>query len=134
VHIGQEDLPVDKVRLHVGEKMIIGVSTHSPHQAQSAVDDGADYIGVGPIFKTYTKKDVCDPVGLDYLDYVVNNIKIPFVVIGGIKLGNITEVVKRGAKCISMITEIVGSGDIEERIRETKEQIKSSRELGSLNQ
>src|SRR5690606_3253325 len=79
IHIGQEDLPMEKVRELVGGEMIIGLTTHSPSQAQDAVAKGADYIGVGPIFKTYTKKDVCDPVGFEYLEYVVQNIDIPFV-------------------------------------------------------
>lgn len=120
VHIGQEDLPIEKVRELVGEEMIIGLSTHSPSQAQDAVAKGADYIGVGPIFKTYTKKDVCDPVGFEYLEYVVQNIDIPFVAIGGIKQHNVAEVVKRGAKCIAMVTEIVGADDIGQKIKEVR--------------
>jgi len=112
VHIGQDDLPVEKVRELVGEEMIIGISTHSPKQAEEAVKRGADYIGVGPIYKTYTKKDVCEPVGLDYLRYVVRNIPIPHVAIGGIKQHNMHEVIECGAKCIAMVTEIVGADDI----------------------
>jgi len=120
IHIGQEDLPMEKVRELVGEEMIIGLSTHSPSQAQDAVAKGADYIGVGPIFKTYTKKDVCDPVGFEYLEYVVQNIDIPFVAIGGIKQHNVAEVVKRGATCVAMVTEIVGADDISEKIKEVR--------------
>jgi len=112
VHIGQDDLPIEKVRELVGEEMIIGISTHSPKQAEEAVKRGADYIGVGPIYKTYTKKDVCEPVGLDYLRYVVRNIPIPHVAIGGIKQHNMHEVIECGAKCIAMVTEIVGADDI----------------------
>lgn len=117
VHIGQEDLPIEKVRELVGESMIIGLSTHSPVQAQDAVKRGADYIGVGPIFKTYTKKDVVDPVGFEYLDYVVDNIDIPFVAIGGIKQDNLVDVLKHGARCVCMVTEIVGADDIEAKIQ-----------------
>ncbi len=120
VHIGQDDIPVEKVRKLVGEEMIIGLSTHSPEQAEEAVRRGADYIGVGPLYKTYTKKDVCEPVGLGYLDYVVKNIKIPFVAIGGIKEHNMGEVLSHGAGCIAMVTEIVGADDIEEKIARIK--------------
>ncbi len=116
VHIGQDDLPPQKVRELVGNDMIIGLSTHSPQQAQEALKNGIDYIGVGPIFRTFTKKDVCEPVGLEYLEYVVKNIDIPFVAIGGIKEDNVYEVKKRGAKCIAMVTEIVGADNIEEKI------------------
>jgi len=75
-----------------GDEMIIGISTHSPTQAEDAVRRGADYIGVGPLYRTYTKEDVCEPVGLEYLDYVVKNINIPYVAIGGIKEHNMDEV------------------------------------------
>lgn len=112
VHIGQDDLPPEKVRELVGEDVIIGLSTHSPAQAQAAVNSGVDYIGVGPIFATRTKKDVCRPVGLEYLEYVVKNVRLPFVAIGGIKEHNIAEVHRRGARCIALVTEIVGSQDI----------------------
>lgn len=123
VHIGQEDLPLEKVRELVGEEMIIGVSTHSPQQAQEAVDKGADYIGVGPVFSTNTKKDVCAPVGLEYLDYAVKQVPIPFVAIGGIKESNLLEVVKRGAKTIAMVTEIVGAEDISAKIASIRRKI-----------
>lgn len=123
VHLGQDDLPIQKVRELVGEEMIIGISTHSPEQAEKAVVGGADYIGVGPIFSTKTKKDVCDPVGLTYLDYVVKNIKIPFVAIGGIKENNILQVVKRGAKTVAMVTEIVGAENIPAKITSIRRKI-----------
>lgn len=121
VHIGQDDLPIEKVRELVGDQMIIGISTHCPDEAKQAAQNGADYIGVGPIFKTATKKDVCDPVGFEYLEYVAQNIDIPFVAIGGIKMHNIAEVVKRGAQCIAVVTEITTAQDIPGRIAEIRE-------------
>lgn len=124
VHIGQEDLPIEEVRKLVGDEMIIGLSTHSPEQGIDAVAKGADYIGVGPIFKTYTKKDVCDPVGLEYLDFVVNNLDIPFVAIGGIKEHNIARVANHGARCICLVTDIVGAQDIGAKITALRWQLK----------
>ncbi|MCX8131742.1 MAG: thiamine phosphate synthase [Clostridia bacterium] len=123
VHIGQDDLPIERVRELVGEEMIIGLSTHSPEQAIDAVKRGADYIGVGPLYRTFTKKDVCEPVGLEYLDYAVKNIKIPFVAIGGIKEHNVREVSERGAGLIAMVTEIVGAGDIVKKIESVRKTI-----------
>lgn len=118
VHLGQDDLPVEKARELVGDNLVIGLSTHSPEQAQAAVKIGVvDYIGVGPLFATSTKKDVVPPVGLGYLDYVVENIPLPFVAIGGIKEDNIVEVRRHGARLIAMVTEIVGAPDIEAKIR-----------------
>jgi thiamine-phosphate pyrophosphorylase len=116
VHLGQDDLPPEKVRELVGPEMMIGLSTHTREQGQNAVQKGVDYIGVGPIYRTYTKKNVGEPVGLEYLDYVVKNLNIPFVAIGGIKENNLHEVMAGGARCIAMVTEIVGASDIESKI------------------
>ena len=118
VHLGQEDYPIEAVRQLVGKDMIIGISTHSPVQAEEAVRRGADYIGVGPLFRTATKKHVCEPVGLDYLDYAVSHVSIPFVAIGGIKVHNVSEVRGHGARCIALVTEIVGAADIRRTISE----------------
>ncbi|MGD9189056.1 MAG: thiamine phosphate synthase [Desulfobacteraceae bacterium] len=126
VHVGQDDLPVDQVRKLVGPNKIIGLSTHSPQQAQEAMDLGADYIGVGPIFSTRTKDDVCDPVGLEYLAYAVKNVTIPFVAIGGIKTNNIEQVSRLGAKTICLVTEIVGADDIAAMTRTLLAQMVSS--------
>lgn len=128
IHIGQDDLPLAKVRELVGHEMLIGVSTHSPQQAEAAVKGGADYIAAGPLFKTHTKKDVCEPVGLEYLDYVVKNINIPFVAIGGIKVHNVAEVRARGAKCIGIVTEIVGAKDIKMQIENIRNKLQRARD------
>lgn len=128
VHIGQEDLPVECVRQLVGEDMAIGLSTHSPAQALDAVRRGADYIGVGPIFRTYTKDDVVDPVGFEYLEHVVAEHDIPFVAIGGIKEHNIAEVVRRGARCVALVTEIVGEADIAAKITALRAEIQAAKE------
>lgn len=112
VHVGQDDFPVPEVRRLIGPHKLIGLSTHSPEQAEAAIAAGADYIGVGPLYATQTKDDVCSPVGLTYLDYVVKNSPLPFVAIGGIKEHNLAEVVAHGAKTLCLVTEIVGSDDI----------------------
>jgi len=116
VHLGQDDLPLEAVREITGDGFIIGLSTHSPQQAAEAVERGADYIGVGPIFTTFTKKGVCAPVGLEYLDYVAKNIEIPFVAIGGIKESNVGLVRQHGAECVCLVTEIVGADSIQQKI------------------
>ncbi|KNF10043.1 thiamine-phosphate synthase ThiE [Gottschalkia purinilytica] len=126
VHIGQEDMPIEKVRELVGNDMIIGLSTHCIEEAHNAVLRGADYIGVGPIFSTNTKKDACAPVGLKYLNSVSQNISIPFVAIGGIKKHNIIEVLSNGASCVAMISEIVGANDIKEQVKNIKNIITES--------
>lgn len=109
IHIGQDDLPIKDVRKILGENKIIGISTHNPQEAQQAILDGADYIGVGPIFYTETKEDVCAPVTLEYLDFVNKNIKLPYVAIGGIKENNLDKVLAMGAKSICLVSELVGA-------------------------
>ncbi|MBI4976025.1 MAG: thiamine phosphate synthase [Spirochaetes bacterium] len=124
VHIGQDDMPIAIVRSLVGNNMIIGVSTHTPEQACTAVADGADYIGVGPLYRTNTKVDVCAPVGLAYLDYAVDNISIPFVAIGGIKEHTLSEVLAHGAKCVALVSEITSANDISDTVKRIKAGIK----------
>ena len=88
----------------------------------------ADYIGVGPIYATKTKEDVCDPVGLDYLDYVAANVKIPFVAIGGIKENNIDDVFESGCNLACLVTGIVGQSDIKKVVRDLKRVYDESKE------
>ncbi|MCI5223060.1 MAG: thiamine phosphate synthase [Candidatus Electrothrix sp. AR4] len=128
MHQGQDDVPVKALR-KIAPEMLIGCSTHSPEQAKQAILDGADYIGVGPIFSTQTKEDVCAAVGLEYLDYVVKNHDIPFVAIGGIKRDNLLKVLMRGAKTVCLVTEIIGAEDIGQRIREIQEIINSGEKI-----
>jgi thiamine-phosphate pyrophosphorylase len=111
IHIGQDDLPLADARRIVGDK-IIGISTHKIEEAREAELGGADYIGVGPVFYTNSKVDVVDPVTTTYIEQVAAEINIPFVAIGGIKLDNVDQVLKVGAKRICMISEIVGAEDI----------------------
>jgi len=110
IHLGQGDLKLSEARRIVGSK-IIGISTHAIEEALAAQEEGADYIGAGPVYATQTKLDVVAPVGLDYIREVSRRISIPFVAIGGIKLGNADEVIDAGATRLCAISEIVGSAD-----------------------
>jgi thiamine-phosphate pyrophosphorylase len=105
VHLGQEDLArvsLGKVRKEMGEDKIIGVSTHSFKQALRAEKWGADYISVGPIFKTPSKPQAC-PVGLSLLRRVLKKVQIPVVAIGGIDRNNIGAVRKTGCQRVAVI-------------------------------
>ncbi|MDR1124481.1 MAG: thiamine phosphate synthase [Deltaproteobacteria bacterium] len=127
IHVGQEDIPLPELRKLVGPERIIGLSTHSPEQARAAVAAGADYIGVGPIFHTNTKKDAVDPVGFEYLDYVAKNIKLPFAAIGGIKEHNIGAVAAHGARCCCIISAIVGADDVAGAVRNLRRAMREGR-------
>jgi thiamine-phosphate pyrophosphorylase len=123
LHLGQDDMPISCARKIVGDNMVIGFSTHSPNQALTAQEQGADYIGVGPIFKTFTKNNVCAPVGFEYLKYCIKTIKVHKVVIGGIKLSNIWQICKFHPDSICMVTEITTSPNIKDTISQALEVI-----------
>lgn len=125
VHIGQKDLPPQVVRKLIGEDMVMGLSTHCLTDIRQAETSGiVDYIGVGPIFTTQTKKDVCAAVGLEYVRAAASESRLPFVAIGGIKEHNIGEVVKAGASTIAVVSDIVGAEDICGKIRKLLEIMK----------
>ena len=88
VHVGQSDMPADKVKKLIGPNMILGVSASTVAQAIKAQKDGADYLGVGPVFSTQTKTDADPPIGLHGLSDIRNAVSLPIVAIGGINKGN----------------------------------------------
>jgi len=104
VHLGQDDLSVKEARKIVPRNFIVGKSTHTLDQAIKAESDGADYIGVGPIFKTPTKKDYI-PVGVDLAKEVFGRVKIPIVAIGGLNGENIEPLVDFGLTNFAMVRE-----------------------------
>jgi thiamine-phosphate pyrophosphorylase len=108
VHLGQDDIGIKEARNILGDKMIIGVSTHHPEQARKAVEQGADYIGVGPIFATPTKPGRT-AVTTEYAKWVAQNIDIPWYAIGGIDINNIQEVLDVGAKRIAVVRAIINA-------------------------
>lgn len=105
VHVGQEELPIKDVRLMVPASMLIGVSTHSIEQARAAVENGVDYIGVGPTFPSKTKC-FSEFKGTELLDQVAKEISIPAFAIGGINLGNIQKVVDAGINRVAVSNAI----------------------------
>jgi thiamine-phosphate pyrophosphorylase len=120
VHLGREDLPIEAARSMIGRGKLIGLSTHSLPQALDAQKRGADYIGVGPIFSTPTKPDY-KAVGIDLIREVRENVKIPFVVIGGIDGSNIDKVIAAGAGRVAVVRAVCGAKDIRgaaERLKE----------------
>ena len=101
VHVGQEELSVQEVRRIVGDEMLIGVSTHDIDQARTAVRDGADYLGVGPVFPSATKEFETFP-GLEFLREVAAEIRIPAFAIGGIDADNLPQVLETGITRIAV--------------------------------
>ncbi|MCK4858969.1 MAG: thiamine phosphate synthase [Candidatus Omnitrophica bacterium] len=104
VHLGQNDLPIDCVRKIISQK-IVGKSAHNIIEAIEAEREGADYIGIGPVFPSSTKPNLF-PTGLSLIQEVKEKTALPFTAIGGINLSNIKEVIKAGAKSVAVCSAI----------------------------
>lgn len=113
VHVGQDDMPANVVRDILGKDKIIGVSTATLEEALKAIEDEADYIGVGALFPTDTKTDT-RIVTLDQLKNIKENINIPVVGIGGINENNIKSVSDTGIDGVAIVSAILGKQDIRE--------------------
>lgn len=114
VHLGQDDLPVSEARKILGAGKLIGISTHNLEQAMKAEQEGADYIGFGPVFGTTTKADAEEAKGLLALREIKRNVKILVVAIGGINLENLADVISSGADAVAVISAIIKADDIDE--------------------
>jgi len=119
VHLGQDDLDVKSAREILGENAIVGISTHAPEQALKAVADGADYIGVGPVFATPTKEGRI-PVGLEYVKWTSENITIPAFAIGGIDIENCNQVFDAGIDKIAVVRAIINAASPQSAAEEFK--------------
>ncbi len=111
VHLGQDDLPPECARKILGEGKIVGVSTHSVSQAKEAQENGADYIGFGPVFRTETK-DAGTPRGIDELRRVRAAVALPVLAIGGITLEKVRDVIEAGANGIAVISALLTADDL----------------------
>jgi len=111
VHLGQSDLPIDLARKILGKEKIVGTSNHSVEEAKRSEEAGADYISVGPVFYTNTKKDAGPPVGLNLLKQIRAITRLPIVGIGGVNEENLEQVLRAGADSVAIISAIVSSND-----------------------
>jgi thiamine-phosphate pyrophosphorylase len=116
VHLGQEDLPLAAGRKLMGDK-IIGISTHAIDQAREAEQNGADYVGFGPMFGTTTKATGYSARGVEMLRQIHAAVKIPIVAIGGINEQNVRQVWQAGADSAAIISDILGADDIVAKTR-----------------
>ncbi len=127
VHIGQSDIPVAEARRLCGDDMIIGVSVSTVEEAVKAVEDGADYLGIGPIFSTKTKADAGDALGLDAIYDIRKAVDVPVVGIGGINKGNLLDVLHAGADGVAVVSAIMAQKDIKAATHELKVMILNDR-------
>ena len=108
VHIGQSDMPIKIARKLIGNDKILGISAHNLEEATDAEENGADYLGVGAIFSTSTKKDAND-VSIDTLKEITSNVDIPTVAIGGINLDNVEKLKDTNISGISVVSAIMNA-------------------------
>lgn len=111
VHLGQSDMPIGMARKIAGDSLIIGISAESVDDALRAEQEGADYIGISPVFSTPTKTDIAPPLGLEGVRQIRALVDIPLVGIGGINLDNAESVLAAGADGIAVVSAIVSAAD-----------------------
>jgi thiamine-phosphate pyrophosphorylase len=116
VHVGQEDMTVEDVRLVVGPQTLVGLSTHDEAQIDDARKRTVDYIAVGPVYETATKDTGYTPRGLDLVRYAARGDRA-IAAIGGITLDRTREVIAAGATLVVVISDIL-RGDPERRTRQ----------------
>ncbi len=124
LHLGQESVSPKVARKQFGENKLIGVSAHSLDEALRAADDGADFITIGPIYDTPSKRRYGKPIGLNELERVAKKLKIPAFAIGGIKKKKVGEVVNAGAHGIALISAVLKAKDPEKAAKEIVEEIR----------
>ena len=132
VHVGQDDLSIASVRSLAGEKFIVGLSTHSPEQIEEAASLAPDYIGVGPIHETPTKEGR-KAVGVQLVSYASQHAAQPFFAIGGLDPSNVAEVVRAGARGVSVLRWVGQAVDPIAAARELLDQIEKAKRACSTS-
>jgi thiamine-phosphate pyrophosphorylase len=123
VHVGQNDIPCKELRTIVGDKRIIGVSVSTIEEAMEAESEGADYLGISPVFDTPTKTDTPTATGLEGLRKIRAAVRLPLVAIGGINIGNAAAVIAAGASGLAVVSAIMAAPDPQNAARELRKRI-----------
>lgn len=117
VHLGVDDLPIPVARSLAGSRLVIGYSPASDEDVARAEADGADYIGIGPVFATGSKPDAGEAIGLGALRRKTSLTSLPAVGIGGINAANAADVIESGAVGVSVISAILSAADPQDATR-----------------
>lgn len=116
-HVGQDDLPAEAARRIAPRGFLLGVSAETVELAHRAEADGADYVGVGPVYATGSKADAGDAIGVGRIAEVASAVRIPVVGIGGITIANAPAVVHAGAAGVAVISAVMRADDPEAAVR-----------------
>lgn len=127
VHLGQDDVAVDRARQVVGPERLVGLSTHGPEQLDAAA--GMDYIAVGPVYATPTKPGR-PAIGLEPVRYAAEHAGVPFFAIGGIDPDSVGEVVRAGARRVAVVRAIVDAEDPAGAARQLRAAVETRSEAG----
>jgi len=127
VHLGQTDMHISDARRLAGSSLVIGISAESVADAIRAEAEGADYIGVSPVFATPTKNDTAPPLGLEGIRAIRAAVSLPLVGIGGIKVENAAEIICAGADGVAVVSAIVSASCPQSAATAIKQRIQSAR-------
>ncbi len=128
VHLGQTDMLIADARRLVGTDMLIGISAECVDDAVRAQAEGADYVGISPVFSTPTKTDAAPALGLDGIARIRAATSLPLVGIGGVKPGNATEIIRAGCDGVAVVSAIVSTPDPRKAATELKKIIHAAKE------
>lgn len=128
VHLGQSDMSVADARRVAGANMLIGVSAECVEDAVRAQAQGADYVGISPVFPTPTKTDTATALGLEGVRRIRAAVSLPLVGIGGIGPGNAAEVIRAGCDGVAVVSAIVSAADPGRATAELRTIIDSAKE------
>jgi len=118
VHLRSNSLPVTVARQMVGTQRLLGISAHSVEEAVQAASQGADYIVLGPIYETPSKRAFGPPLGIHALEKACRLVSLPIMGIGGVTSARAREMRRAGAFGAAVITAILGAADVESAARE----------------
>ena len=113
IHLGQDDLDLKTARKLLGHSKIIGISANNEIDISNALKDGCDYIGIGPLFSTATKKNK-KPLGIEKIKTLTKDLNIPWFAIGGVKTSNISHLKSFGLKKVALVSQLMNSEDPKE--------------------
>jgi len=113
IHLGKEDLDLKTARKLLGYSKIIGISANNEIEISNALKEGCDYIGIGPVFETATKKDK-KPLGIAKIKTLTKDLNIPWFAIGGVSMNNISYLKSNGLKKVALISQLMNSEDPKE--------------------
>lgn len=131
IHLGQQDIPISLAREILGSGRIIGRSTTNPTEMEEAISQGADYIGVGPVYETPTKPGK-SAAGLEYIRYATQNCSLPWFAIGGIDSGNVEDVLSAGASRVAVVRAIMQESQPTPITRQLLDKLQQSK-TGTVN-